>query len=544
MIGDRFKTVRCTQKARLSLSRLYICVVVAILGFSQAGPAFSGQTLRRGNGAEPGSLDPHHIDGAWEVEISNDLFLGLTTEDAEAKPIPGAAESWTVSGDGLAWTFKLRPGLLWSDGTPLTATDFVYAFRRLLDPKTAAKYASIQYVIKNAAAVNSGKAPIESLGVRAVDNGTVEISLEAPTPFLPGLMAHVTAMPVPAHVIRKYGDDWIKPGHMVSNGPYALVEDRPHDFIALKKNPRFYDAAHVAIDDVVFYPVDDENISLTRFRARELDLSLGFPIDQLSWLQQNMPGEAHVVPGLVNSYIAFNLRRPPLNDGRVRRAISLCLDREVLTSKVARDQSTPAYAFVPPGMANYVNSARLDFAPWPAARRIDQAIHLLADAGFNDGHPLTLEYLYMNGIQARRMAIAEAAMLKRCGIVLHLLANEPKVHYRTIQEGDFTMAAAAWGADYNDAQNFLYLLDSRSLGFNYGGYSSPRFDTLMDQAKTEMDPAKRAAILAQAEQTALDDSAIAPLTFPTTRMLVAPQVRGYVDNVVNSHPTRWISLMP
>jgi oligopeptide transport system substrate-binding protein len=510
-------------------------------------PASAEEVLRRGNGAEPGSLDPHRMDGSWEVEIANDLFVGLTTIDAAARPIPGAAESWTTSPDGLVWTFKLRPGLAWSDGSPLTGADFVFAFRRLLDPKTAAKYASIQYVIKNAAAVNTGKMPPEALGVRAPDPQTVEITLATPTPFLPGLLSHVTAMPVPKEAVNRFGDGWVKPGQMISNGAYALSEYSPHDFIKLTRNSHFYDAAHVAVDEVIYYPIEDENVALTRFRAGELDANItsgGFPIDQLPWLQQNMPGQAHIAGGLLNAYIALNMRKAPFNDVRARRAVSLCIDREILATKVARDQSRPAYAFVPPGIANYANTAHLDFAGKPMSERIAEAKRLLTEAGYSDKTPLTVEHLYMNSLAARRSAVAEAAMLKACGIILHLIANEPKVHYRTIQEGDFTMAAAAWGADYNDPQNFLYLLDSRSLGFNYGGYHSTKFDALMDQAKTEMDLTKRAAILAQAEQTALDDSAVVPLLFPTTRTLVNPRVRGYEDNVVNAHPTRWMSLAP
>jgi len=516
-----------------------------VLAFAAAPDVSAAQTLRRGNGAEPGSLDPHRIDTAWEIEIVNDLFLGLTTPDARAEPVPGAAESWTTSADGLIWTFTLRAGLRWSDGTPLTAEDFVYAFRRLLDPKTAAKYASIQYVIKNAAAVNSGKLPVGRLGVRAPDARTFEITLESPTPFLPGLLTHITALPVPEHVIRQHGETWIKPGTMVSNGAYVLEANSPHDFIKLKKNPQFYDAANVAIDKVIFYPIEDATVALTRFRARELDLNVttgGFPVEQLEWLNKNMPGQARIAPGLLVSYIVLNMRKAPFDDGRVRRALSLCLDRDILAAKVARDQSRPAYAFVPPGIANYGNTARLDFAGRTMSARVIEAKRLLADAGYSADKPLTVEHLYMNSQSARRGAVAQAAMLKGCGIVLRLIANEPKVHYRTIQESDFVMASAAWGADYNDPQTFLYLLDSRSLGFNYGGYHNPKFDGLLDQARGEQDLARRAAILAQAEQIALDDNAIVPLLFPTTRTLVAPQVQGYVDNPSNAHPTRWMRL--
>ena len=332
---------------------------------------------------------------------------------------------------------------------------------------------------------------------------------------------------------------------MVSNGAYVLTEDSPHNSIRLTKNPRFYDAAHVAIDDVIFYPIEDENITLTRFRSREIDINVttsSFPIEQLPWLQQNMPGEARIVPALYNEYLAFNLTRPPFKDIRLRQAVSLCIDRQIITSKVLKDGSTPAYAFVPPGVANYPNTARVDFASWPMAQRIAEAKRLAGGGRVqcrSSVHPGTSlqeqHHVPPHGHRA-------AAMLKDCGIIDRLIANEPKVFYRTVQEGDFTMATAGWAADYNDAQTFLYLLDSRSAGFNYGGYSNPKFDALLDQAKAELDVSKRAAPLGHAEQIALDDVAVAPLNFPSSRDLVAPYVKGYVDNATNSHPTRWMRL--
>jgi oligopeptide transport system substrate-binding protein len=501
--------------------------------------------LRRGNGAEPGTLDPQRMDAQWEIEIANDLFLGLTTPDAHAAPVPGAAEKWSVSADGLTWTFKLRPGLMWSDGTPLTAGDFVYSFRRLLDPHSAIKYASIQYVIKNAAAVNAGKLPPERLGVTAPDPSTVQIALEAPTPYLPSLLMHVTALPVPAHVVRRYGDAWANPEHMVSNGPYVLAEHTPHNVVRLTRNPRFYDAAAVAIDEVRYYPIEDEQVALTRFRARDLDMNVttsGFPMDQLAWLRQNMPGQAHVVPALVTTYMAFNMQRPPFSDQRLRRAVSLCIDRNILATKVMQGQSTPAYSFVPPGIANYTKLARMDFAGWPPEKRVAAAKDLMRAAAYGPDHPLAFDLLYMNSLAGRRTAIALAAMLKTCDIVPHLIADEPKVFYSTVQQGDFTAAVAAWGADYNDPQTFLYVLDSRSVGFDYGGYANPAYNALLDQGKVELDPAKRATVLARAEQIALDDVAVAPLTFPSTRALVAPYVKGYADNAVDAHPTRWMRL--
>ncbi len=525
--------------------RLVFWSAVSLLTLiAQSLPADALVTFRRGNQAEPDSLDPHKIGGSWENTIVGDLFLGLTTEDVRGEPIPGAAESWSTSPDGLVWTFRLRP-LVWSDGTPLKASDFVFGFRRVLDPKTAAQYASIQYVIKNAEAVNRGALPVEDLGVRAPDDRTLEVTLEAPTPFLAGLMTHSTAFPIPEHIFKQFGDDWVKPGNMVSNGAYTLVEWKPHDQVKAVKNPLFYDAGNVAIDEVYYYPTDDQAAALLRFRAGELDANLGtrgFPISQAGWLKENMPGQARLFPMLGNEYIVLNLRRAPFNDPRLRRAVSLCLDRALLTEKVNRDGSLPAHAFIPPRIANYHGGATLDFAPWPMERRKAEAKRLLAEAGYGDGNPFTFEYLYMTSIDSRRSVVAQAAMLKQCGMIARMIGNEPKIHYNALRQVDFIAAQARWGADYNDPQTFLYLLDSRSGPYNYGGYNSAEFDRLVDLGKVTLDLQKRAEILAKAEQTALDDGAVVPLSFFTSKSLVAPHVKGYEDNVQNVNRTRWMRL--
>ena len=534
------------KRRRQVLGLLGLCA--ACLAAPLAGlPAQAKDTvvLRRGNQAEPSTLDPHLSGAAWENNIIGDLFVGLTTDDVRGKPMPGAAESWTVSPDGLLWTFKLRPNLKWSDGEPLKASDFVFGFRRLFDPKTAAQYASIQYVVKNGEAVNSGKLPLSEVGVRAIDDRTLEISLEAPTPYLLGLLTHYTSFPLPEHVYKKFGDAWVKPGNMVSNGPYKLVDWKAHEEVRAVKNPLFYDAANVAIDEVIYYPTDDQTAALSRFRAGELDVNLGtrgFPISQLPWLQENMPGQARITPMLGSEYIALNIRKAPFKDARLRKAVSLCLDRPILIDKVLRDGQLPAHSFVPPGIDNYPSTARLDFATQSMEQRRAEAKRLLAEAGYTADKPLIFEYLYMISIDSRRFVVAQAAMLKECGMVVRLIGNEPKIHYDALRQADFTAAQARWGADFNDPQTFLFLLETRGGAYNYGGYSSPAYDKLVDEGRTTLDLAKRAQILTQAEQTALDESAVVPLTFFSSKSLVAPYVKGYEDNAADVNRTRWMRL--
>ncbi len=531
---------------RRPLWRVLALPALAVLAsFAAAASGAEPMVLRRGNQAEPGTLDLHLSSMSWENVIVGDLFLGLMTEDVEAKPIPGAAESWTTSPDGLVWTFKLREGMVWSDGAPLKASDFVAGLRRLLDPKTAAQYASIQYVIKNAEAVNAGKLPVADIGVRAPDDRTVEITLEAPTPYLLGLMTHQTAYPLPVHVFEKFGADWVKPGNMVSNGPYKLVEWKAHEEVRVVKNPLFYDAANVAIDEVIYYPTDDTNAALNRFRAGELDVNLGtrgFPNSQIPWLKENMPGQAHITPMLGSEYLVLNIRRAPFSDARLRRAVSLCLDRPLLTDKVMRDGQIPAYSFVPPGIDNYKNAARLDFADQTMDARRVEAKRLLAEAGFGPGKPLAFEYLYMISIDSRRSVVAQTSMLKECNMIVRLIGNEPKVHYDSVRAADFTAAQARWGADFNDPQTFLFLLETRAGTYNYGAYSSPTYDKLVDEGRITLDLNKRAEILARAEQTALDESAVVPISFFSSKNLVAPYIKGYADNAPDHHRTRWMRI--
>ena len=278
--------------------------VVALLGiFIVIGvpldAANAKMVFQRGNAAEPDTIDPHLTSSTWESHITGELFLGLTTENAQAHPIPGIAESWTTTADGLTWTFKLRKGMVWSDGEPIKASDVIFGLRRVLDPKTASKYASMMFIIENAEDINAGKKPLTALGARVIDASTIELKLNQPAPYLPGLLTHSSSFPVPEHVITKFGKEWTNPGNMVSSGPYVVTEWIPNDYVKVVKNQKFYDAANVAINEITFYPTDDERIALNRFRAGELDANItnrGFPSDQINWLKTNMPG-----PGRVHS---------------------------------------------------------------------------------------------------------------------------------------------------------------------------------------------------------------------------------------------------
>ncbi|MDR3507660.1 MAG: peptide ABC transporter substrate-binding protein, partial [Caulobacteraceae bacterium] len=336
--------------------------------------------LEYGNGSEPVSLDPHKITGTWESRVVGELLMGLTQEDPEGRPVPGMATSWRTSPDGLVWTFHLRDAK-WSDGEPVTADDFVFSLRRLLSPALASEYASLMYVIKNAQPVNEGKLPLTALGVRAIDPRTLEITLEHPAPYLPELAKHQTMIPVPRHVVEKWGDDWSKPAHFVSNGPYRLEEWRFGDHVRLGRNPLFYDAGKVCFDQVTFYPTADAVSAERRVRRGELDLNAEIQSNRIAFLRQpdQIPDYVRVHTYLGVNYLAFNTHDvPAFKDRRVRIALDMAIDRDFITQKLLRGGQQSAYGFVPPGVANYVSPPPPVWASWSLERRHRAARALLA----------------------------------------------------------------------------------------------------------------------------------------------------------------------
>ena len=499
-------------------------------------------TLRRGNGAEPDTLDPARSSTVWENNIISDMNEGLMTVDADGKPIYGAAISNTVSPDGLVYTYKLRDGLKWSDGVPVTAEDFVFSFQRILDPKTAGQYASVLYPIKNAQAVNEGKLPPSAVGVKALDAKTVEITLEHPTPYLPTLLTHQTAQVTPKHTIEKYGEKWTAGGTMVTDGPYKLAEWVPNTYVKLVKNPYYYDADKVQIEVVYYYPIQNQSDELDRFKAGEFDLTDSLPVREIPKLKGQFPGQVHIHDYMANSYLQINVNKKPLDDVRVRQALDMAIDRDIICYKVLNAGETPAYSFVPPGMANYESGAQLGFRSLTMPERRAKARELLAQAGFTIEHPLKFTYRYMESGDNRRVAIAVAGMWKEIGVQVDLLNTDPHVHYNALRTQDFDVADAGWVADYNDAQNFLFLMDSTSGQMNYSKYSNPKYDALMHQAASTLDLKARADILREAEQIILDDAPVIPEYFAATRQLVRPYVHGFKDNLLKWHRTRYMRI--
>ncbi len=527
-------------------SKTLASAAVALALLAACGDAGGGappeNQLRRGIGANPDSIDPQQAEGTWANDVIGDMFIGLFTEDAAAKPVPGVAESWTVSEDGLVWTFKLKQ-TVWSDGAPVTAHDFVFAFRRLLDPKTVgAVYASIQYGIRNAREVNGGRMPVDQLGVRAIDDYTLEMTLETPMPFLPGVLKHYTAYPLPRHVLEKVGDAWTSPENIVVNGAYKVIEWRSGDFLRAVRNDRFQGAADLCFSEIVYYPQSDHDQMVRRAQAGDIDMNNSFPTGQLDETRRKLPGWPRISPMMATTYVVANTKRPPFDDARVRKALALAMDREYITASILKGGQIPAYGFVPPGMNGYPETAEFSWKDEPRGQRLKEAAALLQEAGFGPDKPFVFEYLHRaTGDNPRIAPVLQANWTDIAPWVKPEIRQvETQALYNQLQSKDYTLSDTGWVADYNDAYNFLYLLDSRTGPMNYGDYTNPAYDALLDRSSVEMNAGQRAALLKEAEQLMLSDTAVLPLLTRVTQDIVSPTITGYEDNAEDIHRSRFM----
>lgn len=501
--------------------------------------------LEYGNNSEPQTLDPAKSNLVDEAQIISDLMMGLTTDDADAKPIPGAATHWEVSPDGLTWTFHLRDAK-WSDGVPVTADDFVYGLRRTLDPKTASIYGYLLYVIKGGQAVNEGKAPLTSLGVRALDPRTLEMTLEHPAPYLPELLKHQSFYPAPKHVAERYGDGWVQPGRYVSNGPFKLESWRLGDRVTVVKNPYFWEADKICLDRVNYYPTPDVVSAERRVARGELDVNSRFQSNRYERLQKTLPGVARTDVSLATAYMAFNTRDvAAFRDIRVRRALSMTIDRDFITRKLLRAGQQPAYAFVPGITANYVKDGpKLAWASMPFPARQAEAKRLLAQAGFTARRPLKVTITTPNNTDTMLLMEAIQADWRAIGVDVKIEQNETGVAFAAYRNRAFEIGNMSWYGDFNDPVTFLGLFKSDTGAQNYGDYRNPAYDALLAAADQEPDAARRAVVLARAEKLILDDEAVAPIFFVVNRNLVSPRVTGWAPTAPNFHRTRWMCLKP
>jgi oligopeptide transport system substrate-binding protein len=515
-------------------------VIVGILGvvLLGAGPVQAQeQVFRVNNLVEPESLDPGLVTGVPEHRIISNLFEGLTTTDPkDLSARPGMAARWTVSKDGLVYTFHLRDAA-WTDGKKVTAQDFVYAWERVLNPKTGAKYAQQLYYVKNGEDYNKGKlADFGQVGVKAVDDRTLQVTLRCPTAYFLDLTSFYTLYPVPKWALEAHGKDWVKPGKIVSNGPFKLASWVPQRELVLEKNPAHWDAATVKLQKVLFIPTDDLNTAYKQFLAGESDWIPSVPPAQIDAASKRP--EYYVTPYLGTYYFRFNVTRPPTGDVRVRKALFMAVDRESLTKFVTKAGEVPTSTFVPAGMRGYEGIRGLAFDPAAAKK-------LLAEAGFPEGKgfPKT-ELLYNTNELHRAVTQAIQQMWKEhLGIQVELVNVEWKVYLDRQKQLDYHVSRAGWIGDYVDPNTFLDMWITGG-GNNQTGWSSKRYDELIARAGCGLvDPRERMKALQDAEKIlAVDETPIMPLFTYVNKGMLSRKVKGWQPNILDQHPLKYVSI--
>jgi oligopeptide transport system substrate-binding protein len=501
------------------------------------------QILHRGNGAQPQGLDPHLTEGVPSANIQRDLFESLVVEAADGSLVPGNAERWDVSEDGLVYIFHLRRNARWSNGDPVTAGDWVFSLRRAVTPATGSKYSMILSPILNAEEVIAGRLDPTELGVEEVDRHTLRIELKAPTPYFLGLLTHNASYPVHEPSIRRHGDAYGRVGNLVSNGPYQLRELVMQSHIRLVRNPYFWDDANTIIDEVFHYPIEDQSAELMRYRAGELDWTYEVPNAQFNWIARNLPDELVVSDYFGIYYFGFNTTRPPFDDPRVRTALSMAVDRDIITGKLTRFGEVPSYAFVPPGIEGYTPQEP-EWAHWTQEQRVARARELMAEAGYTGENPLRLEIRYNTHQNHKKISLGIAAMWQNAlGVHSSLINEEFRVFLATRRNRVVTeVFRAGWIGDYLDPYTFLDLMHSENPQ-NDVGFFHLEFDALLAKAAMTADAENRFRLLEQAESLMLSEQPVIPIYTYVSKRLVKPYVRGWKSNPLDHHPTRYMYLL-
>jgi oligopeptide transport system substrate-binding protein len=494
------------------------------------------QVFRINNMVEPESLDPGLVTGVPEHRILTNLFEGLTaTDPKDLSPRPGVAESWALSKNGVVYTFKLRAAR-WTDGKPVTAGDFVYAWERVLNPKLGAKYAQQLFQVKGAEEYNKGRSTdFSAVGVKALDSRTLQVTLRCPTAYFLDLTSFYTLYPVPRWAVEAQGKDWTKPGNLVSNGPFRLTRWVPQQELVLEKNAQYWDAAGVRLNRVVFLPTEDGNTAYKQFLAGESDWVPNVP-PALTESAKAKP-EYYAAPYLGTYYFRLNVTKPPLSDVRVRRALGLAIDRSALTRFVTKAGEIPSGAMVPAGIRGYTGPPGIGFD-------VPKAKQLLSEAGFPDGKGLPRIELLYNTLDLHRVITQAVQQMWKdhLGLQAELVNVEWKVYLARSSSLEYQITRAGWIGDYADPNTFLELWVTGG-GTNQTGWSNQRFDALLAQAACRIvQPAERMRALAQAEAILLEEAPVLPLFTYVNKGLLSRRVRGWHPNLLDQHPLKFISL--
>ena len=493
---------------------------------SARGPEQSDpNTLIRITEAESRGLDPQMVSDLASVRINSDLFEGLTRFNAKGEAEPGLAESWSISADGKIWTFTLRPDLKFSDGTPISADVFVKALARIRDEKAGSPHSALFDIIAR---------------IDAPDPRTAVLRLKFPFPQLPALLAHPAMAALPFHRIAAKGQNWTADRPLVTSGAYYLTNWQLNEQMTLNAN-RHWNGGKPAASKLIWKPVDNMQSSMRLMLAGGADIATDFPANRLPWLKAHYPKLVHDSDFIATYYFAFNTRRPPFDDVRVRRALSMAVDRQWMAERMIAAGNAPAWGLIPAELRG-APAYRPLWASWPKAKRIAEARILLQAAGYSTERPLRFEVRFNSSAEHRRATVAMATMWREIGVEASLLNSEASLHFDSLKRADFALARSGWIADIPAPENFLAVHRSNTGPQNYSGYANPLYDAALDAALAEPNPTARAAKMRDAENILMNDSPILPLYFYVSRALVQPHVRGWIDNAANVHPSRTLAI--
>ena len=525
--------------------------LIFLIGCSEnISPVDSGleqQIYHHGNGSEPQGIDPHIVTGVPEHHILISLCEGLTIPNPNPKGsdgyIPGTAESWSISDDGKEYIFKLNKNAKWSNGDPVTADDFVWSWKRILTASLGSQYPDMLYYLVGAYEYHNGQIDnFDEVGVKAIDTHTLKVNLKNPTPFFIGLLSHYSTWPVHKETVLKHGDiddrngEWTRPGNFVCNGPFQLKTWELNNKIVVEKNPHYYDASMVRLNEIHYYPVSNVMTEDRMFRAGQLHLTSSMPTQKCPIYIEEKNPNLKIDPYMGTYFYRINTENETLNDVRVRKALAYSIDRQLLVDKVTQCGQIPAYSFTPPGSNGYQPSTEIPYDPVLAKQ-------LLAEAGYSPENPFPkLEILFNTNEGHRKVALAIQQMWQNeLGIEVELVNQDWKVYLSREMVGDFQISRAGWIGDYEDPNTFLDLMRP-NRGNNKTGWENMDFDALVEEANTINDQEKRYELLNEAEKILIDNMPIIPLYTYVRVYQLSPDVKGFNPHILDHHHPKFIYL--
>lgn len=482
--------------------------------------------------ADPGSLDPNLANGTWEHWLFSNVFEGLVAFDVNGVVVPAMAKDWTITNNGKTYTFNLR-NAKWSNGEPVTAHDFEYSFKRVLNPETAAQYAEQMYIIKGAKEYNTGKASANDVMVKALDDKTLQITLNFPAVYFIEMIEHPIFSPIPKNIVQKYGKNWAKQENIAFNGAYKITKWQPQSHLMATKNPMYYNANNVEIENIKFVTIDQADKALEGFRAKQIDFSYDFPADKIDLVKQQLNGEWFIESLTGLYFFTINVSHKQLaylKNPEIRDALSMVINRELIVNNITKTGEIPAYSIVPTQLYNPIkDSTKLPSTKWVKLdinTRIANAKKIMSKHGFSQSNPLNVKLAYNIGDENKRVAVAVANMWKEIGVKTEFEISDINVHYDNLQAGNFELGRARWIGDYPEPSSVLYLLEE-GKALNFGKYYNQQFEKLVLTAKSTANKKESLKYYAQAEQIALNQTALMPVFFVTARTLSSKKIKGF-----------------